>query len=110
MAAIGLQPNRSALRLVGHGLGVDVPSAMVASWAGHEGVVSVIVGESAVASDTEARSWRSTNIALELGRRRREDATATIAIGQTCVVRGVTSRCMATTTHLLWKGSTGPQA
>lgn len=76
--SVDLEPDLDALVLVLHGLGVDVPAAVVAGGAGPEGGGS-IVGEVA-ALDVEAAVGFGANVALLLRSRGSQDAAAVLAV------------------------------
>ena len=79
---VDLEPDLDALVLVLHGLGVDVPAAVVAGGAGPESG-GAVVGE--VASlDVEAAVGFGANVALLLRGRGSQDAAAVLAIPDTC--------------------------
>ena len=75
---VDLEPNLDALVLVLHGLGVDVPAAVVAGRAGPEGG-GAVVGEVAVL-DVEATVGFGANVALLLRGRGSQDAAAVLAV------------------------------
>lgn len=79
---VDLKPDLDALVLVLHGLGVDVPAAVVAGGASPEDLRAV-VGEVAVL-DVEAAVRFGANVALLLRGRGSQDATAVLAIPDTC--------------------------
>lgn len=76
--SVDLEPDLDALVLVLHGLGVDVPAAVVAGGAGPEGG-GAVVGEVA-ALDVEAAVGFGANVALLLRGRRSQDAAAVPAV------------------------------
>jgi hypothetical protein len=75
---VDLEPDLDALVLVLHGLGVDVPAAVVAGGAGPEDL-GAVVGEVAVL-DVEAAVGFGANVALLLRGRGSQDAAAVLAV------------------------------
>ena len=72
---------------------VDVVFAIVVDRAGVE-LSASIVGDTAV-RNSEASSWSGTNIALELGSGRGEDASAAVRVGETTLSTAIAGQAVA---------------